>query len=123
MIQFKIVVFIVSALAVGNVDAAFHWTRCKNAPHWTWANPPNSNMGCSGLIYDKDGYWDSKAKDGLFVSPTGYLRTTHDCNLVVVRSKAGVGSAWCKHYGGDCCLPNEAGTNIENIFAYYTGNS
>ncbi|GKT54690.1 hypothetical protein ColTof4_08449 [Colletotrichum tofieldiae] len=131
--------FILSALAVSGANA-YTWTRCTNAEHCLAGEMPGPPMGvktpyggfympvydsCTDFEYDtKDGYWYSHEKDGLFVSNTGYLRTAHDCNLVLLRSKnAAVGTtAWWKHRGGDCCLPDEVGWDIDNVGAFYTGD-
>ncbi|KAF6803677.1 hypothetical protein CPLU01_16101 [Colletotrichum plurivorum] len=143
MFYSNIITLLASALAVGNVNA-FTWTRCTNAEKCVQGDMPNKELttgggsrnwggwyvatydSCSGFAYDqKDGYWYSHEKDGLLVSPAGYMRTAHDCNLVVLRSKnSETGSnAWWKHRGGDCCLPDEVGTGIDNLWAYYTGDA
>ncbi|TGO44647.1 hypothetical protein BOTNAR_0774g00010 [Botryotinia narcissicola] len=133
-------------MAVATVNG-YSWTRCKNAPQCvattntgTTATGGNTSpqMGsrfsyvggyvfaydtCSGFTYNSNGYWYSHEKDGLFISPTGYVRFAHDCNLLLVSSKSQAvgGTWWSKSGGGDCCLPDAVGQNIENTAAYYTG--
>ncbi|GJC79876.1 hypothetical protein ColLi_02714 [Colletotrichum liriopes] len=140
---------LLAAIAMGNVNA-WTWTRCTNVdkcvPGTAFNGAGTTGGGqsapskgsrfsyvggyvfvvdtCTGFAYDRsNGYWYSHEVDGLFVSPEGYMRTAHDCNLVVFTSKSQTvgGTSWYKPNGGDCCLPDEVGTNIYNLEAYYTG--
>ncbi|TGO31448.1 hypothetical protein BHYA_0779g00010 [Botrytis hyacinthi] len=132
-------------MAVATVNG-YSWTRCTNADRCdltTTGGPTESGSfvpgdefdfsggeifaydECSNFAYSgNNGYWYSHETDGLFVSPAGYVRFAHDCNLLLLASKSSsVGSTyWTKSSGADCCLPDEVGTNILNIVAYYTGS-
>ncbi|KAF7895834.1 uncharacterized protein EAF01_009001 [Botrytis porri] len=134
-------------MAVATVSG-YSWTQCTNADRCDLASGGGSttvggqNNGregqrfhyvggyvftydtCSDFVYRAgDGYWYSHEKDGLFVSPTGYVRFAHDCNMMVINNKAAaVGvTYWTKSSGADCCLPDEVGHNIFRVGAYYTG--
>ncbi|TGO59203.1 hypothetical protein BCON_0047g00420 [Botryotinia convoluta] len=133
-------------MAVATVNG-YSWTRCTNAPQCRLTSNGGSTTGgdnnpakdgrfsyaggyvfaydtCSGFGYSSsDGYWYSHDKDGLFVSPTGYVRFGHDCNLLLLSSKSQAvgGTYWTEGGGRDCCLPDSVGQNIENVKAYYTG--
>ncbi|GKT41165.1 uncharacterized protein ColSpa_01346 [Colletotrichum spaethianum] len=150
MVSINPTTLFLAAIAIGNVNA-WTWTHCTNAERCVAGSNPNASGGttggnknmpstgsrfsyaggyvfvadsCTNFSYQgSDGYWYSHEKDGLFVSPAGYMRTAHDCNLLVIDSKSQTTGItwWWKHNGGDCCLPDEVGTNIFNIEAYYTG--
>ncbi|EKG10561.1 hypothetical protein MPH_12419 [Macrophomina phaseolina MS6] len=137
------------ALLASATHAAYTWTKCTNAERCIAAKAPNGSTAggkagaqpgsrfsyvggyvfavdtCSGYSSDRaQGCWYSHDKDGLFISPTGYMRTAHDCNLVGVLSKsADVGvTYWWLHKGGDRCLPDSVGTEVYDVQACYAGD-
>ncbi len=129
-------------LAATTSAVEFHWTKCTNAPRCNSQAPPGdpttySAVTIGGIIYwpggyifpweattgfsyaRSDGYWYSHDTRGLYVSPAGYVKFNHGYNVLGLKSKdRDLGVTYWKNFGAPCCLPDNVGTNIENVYGY-----
>lgn len=110
--------------ALATTSYGFTWNNCKNAdPCLQNPGMVSAEMYSSGEVtfnYNSDGYWYARKLDETYVSPTGFFHYGHGHKFLDVTSKnaANKYTSWRAETGSECCLPDEVGTNIENLMAF-----
>ncbi|KAF6817445.1 hypothetical protein CSOJ01_02367 [Colletotrichum sojae] len=144
MVNFSALLVTALASTASAALPAFTWTRCTNAPRcqsreavstggfkysgavapggiFIFPGVPLSTYSSStGFVYDRnDGYWYSSDKDGLYVSPTGYVHFAHGLDRIGINSKnQDIGSTYWSGGSKPCCLPDPVGRDILDVAAY-----